>query len=204
MVEKRQRRHGSFRPARVGVLALAVALAACAPADHGVTDSIEIASGAAAEASLAVYPLGPGDRLKITVFGQAELSGEFDIDVNGSIAYPLLGDVPASDRSLRQLGREVAAALDRDFVVDPRVIVEVVRFRPFFILGQVNRPGSYPYVVGLNVRQAVAIAGGFTRRARETGIVLVRRTVDGETLRRVPQGAPILPGDTLEVRRRLF
>ena len=195
MAGHRSHRGGARRRPHIWVLVLALLLSACVAAPPAGSDD---------SAGLAAYRLGPGDRLKVTVFGQPELSGEFDIDGSGAISYPLLGAVVASDRPVRALEREMAAALDLDFIVDPRVSIEVVSFRPFYVLGQVNRPGGYPYVVGLSVRQAVAIAGGYTRRANETGIVLVRRTAAGETLQRVPLSSAVLPGDTLEIQRRLF
>ena len=92
----------------------------------------------------------------------------------------------------------------RDPWIDPRVSVEVLNFRPFYILGQVNAPGSYPYVSGLNVRQAVAIAGGFTRRADQSEVVIVRDVDNADIKYAATPNAPVLPGDTVEVRRRLF
>tara|TARA_R110001606_G_scaffold84674_2_gene192407 strand:- start:110 stop:679 length:570 start_codon:yes stop_codon:yes gene_type:complete len=150
------------------------------------------------------YRLSVGDRVAIKVFGQAELSGEFEIDANGQISYPLLGQVQAVGHSLDELRGIITSDLNRDFVVDPRVSVEVLNFRPFFILGQVNAPGSYPFVGGLTVRQAVAVAGGFTRRARQSDVIVVRETGSGTQRFRATLNARILPDDTIEVERRLF
>lgn len=151
-----------------------------------------------------VYRLSVGDRLAIKVFGQADLSGEFEIDSNGQISYPLLGQVPASGHTADELRGIIASDLNRDFIVDPRVSVEVLNFRPFFILGQVNAPGSYPYVNGLTVRQAVAVAGGFTRRARQADVIIVRDSADGMRRFRATLNARVLPDDTIEIERRLF
>lgn len=150
------------------------------------------------------YRLGSGDRLAISVFGHPDLSGEFEVDASGEIAYPLLGQVSARGHTLEELRGVIGDDLNRDFIVDPRVAVEVLNFRPFYILGQVNAPGSYPYVSGLNVRQAVAIAGGFTRRADQAEVVIVREVDNGDIKYAATPNAPVLPGDTVEVRRRLF
>jgi polysaccharide export outer membrane protein len=151
-----------------------------------------------------MYRLGVGDRVAIKVFGQNELSGEFEIDGSGQISYPLLGQLQAVGHTVDELRGVITDDLNRDFVVEPRVSVEVLNFRPFFILGQVNSPGSYPYVNGLSVRQAVAVAGGFTRRARQSEAILVRDGENGTRRFRATLNAPVLPGDTIEIERRLF
>lgn len=193
---------------RFGLLIVAAAaLAACdlistdvelplAPQQIGLT-SVNTTSGS-------FYRLGSGDRLAISVFGHPDLSGEFEVDGSGEIAFPLLGQVPARGHTLEELRGIVADDLNRDFIVDPRVSVEVLNFRPFYILGQVNAPGSYPYVSGLNVRQAVAIAGGFTRRADQSEVVIVRDVDNADIKYAATPNAPVLPGDTVEIRRRLF
>ncbi len=150
------------------------------------------------------YRLSVGDRIAVKVFGQADLSGEFEIDGGGQIAYPLLGQVMAVGHSVDELRALIADDLNRDFVVNPRVSVEVLNFRPFFILGQVNSSGSYPYVNGLNVRQAIAVAGGFTRRAKQSEVILVRESENGPRRFRATLNALVLPGDTIEIERRLF
>ena len=96
------------------------------------------------------------------------------------------------------------AFLDRDYIINPRVTIEVVNYRPFYILGQVNRPGSYSYVEGMTVRMAIAIAGGFTRRADEDTVIIVRANDPAQTLVEAGLGERVLPGDSIEVERRLF
>lgn len=150
------------------------------------------------------YYLGPGDKLNVTVFGQADLSGEFEIDSSGFISMPLMGQIEAADRTVRDLQKQLEARLDKEFIVDPRVSIEVRNFRPFFILGQVNKPGSYPYQSGIDIRQAVAIGGGFTRRALTDAVLLIRRTSEGKIRYKATLDVPVLPGDTIEVERRLF
>ena len=149
------------------------------------------------------YRIGPGDRLNLTVFGHSDLSGEFLVDGSGRISMPLLGQVDANNRTIAELQNDITIALDRDFIINPRVSIEVINYRPFFILGQVNNPGGYPYIEGMNVRMAVALAGGYTRRAREEPVVIIRAN-DPQQRYEGDSEALVLPGDTIEVERRLF
>lgn len=155
-------------------------------------------------AGLEDYRLGPGDRLKVTIFGHPQESGEFEVDGSGNLAYPLLGRVPARGKTLPALQEFIRAELDRKFIVDPRVTIEVLNYRPFYIYGEVNRAGSYPFVSGLTIRRAVAIAGGFTRRARREPVRLIRERENGVDKIDSEIDIPVLPGDIIEVRRRLF
>lgn len=150
------------------------------------------------------YRLGPGDKLKIQVFGHADLTGEIEVDSSGRIAMPLIGSVRAAGLSLPELRQNITQALDRDYIVNPRVNVEVANYRPFFILGQVNKPGSYSYVNGMNVRQAVAIGGGFTRRAQEEAVKITRGSGPSGEGESGTLDSPVLPGDAIFVDRRLF
>lgn len=162
------------------------------------------AASAQGVGDLEEYRLGSGDRLDITVFGHPDVSGEFEVGGSGQVTLPLLGQVAATGLTVTELTDRIAAALDRDYLVDPQVTIEVLNYRPFYILGEVESPGSYPYVSGLSVRQAVAIAGGFTRRARESPVVVIRDTGNGRETVEVNLDAPVLPGDTIEIERRLF
>lgn len=160
---------------------------------------------AAVARQLDQYRLGPGDTLKITVFGQEDISGEFPIGASGDLSMPLVGQIRAENLLLGELRSKITEALDKDFVVDPSVSIQVTNYRPFFILGQVGDPGSYPYQPGMNVRMAVAIGGGYTRRAREEPVTVFRMNAAGQQVRfESGLDAPVLPGDTIEVRRRLF
>ncbi len=150
------------------------------------------------------YRLGPGDRVSIKVFGQADVSGEFEVDGQGQVAMPLVGQVQAANRTIPQLREQVVKALNDKFV-DPKVSIEVSNYRPFYVLGQVNNSGSYPYRSGLNMRMAVALAGGYTRRASEEPLLVIRRDDTGQPARYwAGQDTPVMPGDTIEVRRRIF
>ncbi len=161
-------------------------------------------SGHARGGSTPQYQLGPGDRIIVTVFGHEDLSGEFELDGQGRIALPLIGEVALARQTLRQAEHLVVAGLRPDYLVNPRVFIQVTNYRPFYILGEVNRPGSYPYVNGLTVVQAVAIVGGYTYRARESR-VNVQRAGDPKGSKRPADPTTILlPGDVVNVPQRYF
>lgn len=147
------------------------------------------------------YALGSGDRIRLIVFGEDSLSGEFVVDGAGRLALPLIGDVRAAGLSARELERAIAAALRRGYLNDPRVSVEVLNHRPFYILGEVAQPGEYPFVSGLTVYNAVATAGGFTPLADQTRIVLKRMGEAAEQEVALTMSTPVEPGDTLRIMR---
>ena len=150
------------------------------------------------------YLLDSGDRLRIVVFGQQNLSNTYAVDASGRIAMPLIGSVAARGLTPPQLAQSVAMSLRRGFMRDPSVTVEVVAYRPFFILGEVNTPGQYAYVAHMTVETAVAIAGGYGPRGSK-GEVLISRTVRGvPTTFRAPVTFQIRPGDTIRVKERWF
>ncbi len=150
------------------------------------------------------YRLGPGDRLSIMVFGQDDLSGELAVDGQGRISMPLIGQVRAQDKTVNELQQIVTDLLSDSYLIDPRISVEVTNYRPFYIYGQVNKPGSYPYVSGMTVRQAIALAGGYTRRASEEPVSITRTTPEELLDIEGYLKTVVLPGDTIEVFRRLF
>ena len=150
------------------------------------------------------YRLDAGDRLRITVFGQSDLSNTYTVDKAGFISVPLVGAVAARGSTPSQLEGAVAAKLRAGFLRDPDVSVEVDRYRPFYVMGEVGAPGQYVYVPGMTVQNAIAAAGGFTPRAQQANSDITRQ-VNGKVLSgRVAISDPILPGDTIYVRERLF
>lgn len=150
------------------------------------------------------YKLAVGDKVRISVFGYPEHTGEFQIDGGGDINFPLIGEVSAAGRTVEELNKTITQQLDESYLVNPNVSVEVLTYRPFYILGEVADPGKYAYTPDLTVRQAIALASGFTQRASKDNILLRRPTADGVKTYRAPLDAKILPGDTIEVQRRLF
>ena len=151
------------------------------------------------------YRLGSGDRVRITVYGQPEMSGEYAIDGSGMLSFPLIGQVHAGGLNAGGLEKALVSRLQPDYLKDPSVSVEVLTYRPFYIVGEVRTPGSYPYVSGMTVLNAVALAGGFTYRAREDDFYVMRSVADGRKKRL--DAAPdttVLPGDVITVRERYF
>lgn len=150
------------------------------------------------------YTLAAGDRLRVIVFGQDSLSNSFAVDSSGHIAMPLIGLVPAAGRTTHDLARAVEARLRQGYLREPRVSVEIEQYRPFFVLGEVNASGQFPYVNGLTVQTAVAIAGGFGPRAHR-GYAELTRVINGEIVTvAVPINTPMRPGDTIIIKERYF
>jgi len=150
------------------------------------------------------YTLANGDRLRIIVFGQESLSNSYAVDAAGQISMPLIGSVLAGGQTTRSLESVIAARLRGGFLREPKVSVEVEQNRPFFILGEVTTSGQYPYVNGMTVQTAVAIAGGFQPRA-DRYVADVTRLIGGEPVTgRVPLDTAVRPGDTITIRERFF
>ncbi|QDO97717.1 polysaccharide export protein [Ferrovibrio terrae] len=151
------------------------------------------------------YRLGSGDRVRVTVYGQPELTGEYAVDGGGQMSYPLVGQIRAGGMTAHELERALIGKLSPDYLKNPSISVEVLTFRPFYIVGEVRTPGSYPFVNGMTVLNAVALAGGFTYRARENSFYVTRTGEDGAK-NKVSAGADatILPGDIITVRERYF
>ena len=151
------------------------------------------------------YRLGPGDQLRVLTFGEQQLTGEFRVDDQGRIAMPLIGSVAASGKGPKELETEIAAALSQgDYLKNPHVTVEVVAYRPIFVLGEVSKPGQYPYQPGMTFLTAVAIAGGFTYRAVQDHGTVVRTTNGTASRGRAVQSSFLAPGDVLQVLERYF
>jgi|CXWL01.1.fsa_nt_gi polysaccharide export outer membrane protein len=149
------------------------------------------------------YRLGPGDQLRITVFGEAELTGLFQVGSQGVIAYPLVGDVQGQGLTVIEFTERLQTALQA-FIRQPNVSVEVANYRPFFILGEVQRPGTYPYSANLTVQNAVATAGGFTYRANRGRVYIRHANEPAEHAYPLTITTPVLPGDTVRIGERLF
>jgi polysaccharide biosynthesis/export protein len=150
------------------------------------------------------YRLDAGDKLRVVVYGQEGLTNTYAIDASGSITMPLIGQVPARGRSPASLAAEISARLRKGYIREPSVAVEVESYRPFFILGEVQAPGQYPYVPNMTVESAVAIAGGFAPRAKRDMVTLTHTDAGGAGRYVVPLGTPLSPGDTVFVAERWF
>jgi polysaccharide export outer membrane protein len=152
----------------------------------------------------AAYRLDAGDKLRVVVYGQEGLTNTYAIDAGGSITMPLIGSVPARGRTPAELASAITARLRGGYIRDPSVAVEIEAYRPFFILGEVAAPGQYPYVPNMSVESAVAIAGGFSPRAKRDRVTLTHTDTSGSSRYVVPLGTPLGPGDTVFVGERWF
>ncbi|MFN4228291.1 polysaccharide biosynthesis/export family protein [Parvibaculum sp.] len=168
----------------------ATAAPAVSPADASIDTSID-------------YALGVGDRLRVIVFGEPDLSGEFDVSGSGNVALPLIGQVRAKDLTLSQFEDAVEAKFSEGYLNNPRVSVEVLNYRPFYIYGEVENSGQYPYTNGMTVLNAVAVAGGYTYRAN-TDRVYITRGDGTEQEYPASQSVKVLPGDVVRVPERFF
>ncbi len=161
--------------------------------------SVEASAGGGDE-----YRLATGDKLRVTVFGHEDLSGEFEVNSTGEISLPLIREVDAEGLSASELEERIIGALKPDYLVQPRVSVEILTYRPFYIIGEVTAPGSYPYVSGMTVLNAVAVSGGFTYRAKKKQVVIQRESTAGSVELKAELSTPVLPGDIIEVPERFF
>jgi polysaccharide export outer membrane protein len=150
------------------------------------------------------YTLDSGDKLRVVVFGQEGLTNSYIIDAGGNINMPLVGTLPARGVTTQQLASLITTRLKQGYVREPHVSVEIETYRPFFILGEVNNPGQYPYVANMTAEAAVAIAGGFSPRANKSKIELTRNTPGQQVHGQVPLNYPLKPGDTVVVKERWF
>ena len=162
------------------------------------------AAGLAATSSMTELRLAPGDKVRVTVFGEDKLSGEFQIDNAGALSLPLAGTIRGAGLTKTELEQALTKQLQGEYLRNPKVTVDVTSFRPFYVLGEVSKPGEYPYRSGLNVLSAMAIAGGATYRA-STSKVLIQRSGTTE-MTEYPQATTVLimPGDVVRVPERFF
>lgn len=185
------------RPRRWRRLVLAFVLALPVAACQAPPPPMDMAAPAPTPAE---YHLGPGDKVRVHVFGDETLSGEHQVDGRGAFTFPLVGAIDAGGLTSTQLESVLETKL-KEYMRAPNVSVEILNYRPFYIVGEIRKPGSYPYVDGMTVVNAVAIAGGFTYRARENEFYIQRKP--GGQVNARP-ATPVLPGDVIIVRERFF
>ena len=188
-------------------------LAACASAPTvPVGSEAPIAPGVSAGASVEVagarqvgdYRLGVADKIRMIVFNEPTLTGEYIVNSNGAVAVPLIGEVNAIGRTTSDLQTEIETRFRGGYLRDPHVSVEVLTFRPFYILGEVGKPGEYPYSSGLTVLNAVATAQGFTYRANSHYVFIRSAGETRETRFNLTSTTPVQPGDTIRIGERYF
>lgn len=188
-----QRRH---RLSIALMLAVTAAVSSCS--------SYRPAPKAFHEATIQPYRVDSGDRLRVTVFDQRDLTNTYSVDQAGYLAFPLIGSVPARGRTIQELEGQIAAQLQKGYLRNPDVSIEVDRYRSIFVMGEVGQPGQYSYVPGMTIQNAIALAGGYTPRALQANADVTRK-INGEIITgRVLISNPVLAGDTIYVRERLF
>jgi len=198
-----------MQPRSILVARLSLLFALVLLATSGIGAQVSVPASAQAptpapEASASSYVLGPNDRIRLKVYGEPDISGEYEIDATGQVSVPLAGHLKAAGSTTRQLERTIAAALSKGIVRDPRVNVEIALYRPYYILGEVKKSGEYPYRLGLTVMDAVASAGGFTYRANENKVYLRRAGAGVEETYALDAPVPVFPGDNIRIPERYF
>jgi len=157
-----------------------------------------------AKSSFSNYRLGVGDKVKIQVYGEEDLTIETTLTDAGTITYPLLGELKVSGLTIGELNAKIANGLKGGYLVDPNVTIYITEYRDYYINGEVEKPGAYPYEPGLTINKAVAIAGGFTQRASRTSITVVADQDPSQIQEDVELNSPINPGDVITVEESFF
>jgi polysaccharide export outer membrane protein len=173
---------------------LVVAVCACAPKNLTTRESVGGYE----------YRIGPGDRLKVTTYNEQRLSGEFAVGANGAVSFPLAGDIAAKGKTVGEFRDELERRLGSEFLRNPRVAVEVLNFRPVYILGEIAKPGEFPYADRMSIFALVAKAGGFTYRANKSFAYIRREDETEEKAVRLTSATAVFPGDTIRIPERTF
>ena len=192
------------RSIRIGSLSLLFMLLVSGVIANVSSNAFAQAQPPSPAATAESYVLGPNDRIRLKVYGEADITGEYEIDSNGQVSIPLAGHIGAAGLTTKQLERSITSALAKGIVRDPRVNVEVALYRPYYILGEVKKGGEYPYRLGLTVMDAVASAGGFTYRANENKVYLRRSGAGVEEVYALDAPVLVYPGDNIRVPERYF
>jgi len=187
----------SFSRANVGIFLCVLFFSRCLYADATVSSFNHTAADV-------TYLLGPGDLLKVNVYNQQDLSGEYQVSGTGVLSLPLIGVISVKGLTLDELESKLIDKLSPDYLLNPRVSLQVLNFRPFYILGEVADPKSYSYVDGMTYLNAVAIAGGYTYRAKKSYVYVIRGNDPERTEIKVNMDQKVMPGDTIRVDERFF
>ena len=150
------------------------------------------------------YRLGAGDEISITVYEEDDLSMTLRIDQSGTFDYPYLGQIVAKGKSTNALKNEITAGLLQDILINPSVNISIITYRDFYIDGEVQRPGSYPYQPGLTLEKAIALGGGFTERAAKGKISVIRAADTSRVSRPIELNEPVSAGDVIAVPQSFF
>jgi polysaccharide biosynthesis/export protein len=180
--------------ALLSVLAIALPLAACS------SEGSSLPPLQPSTTNETTYRLGPGDKVHVSVAGADDLTGDYTVGDNGTISMPLIGDVKAAGLTRTQVEHEMETKLAEGFLKHPKVSVGTLTYRPFYVFGEVAKPGQYPYAAGMRVESAIATAGGYTYRANHQYVVVSRNGQE----RKADPTMPIQPDDVIKVPERFF
>jgi polysaccharide export outer membrane protein len=183
------------------ILSLATALAGCA---DGAGMGPGLSERRLGVASLKSYSVGIGDKVKVTVVGEGDLSGTFEINPDGNIALPLVGEVHVAGLDVEGLRSAVVRKLSNGYLRSPRVTVEVAVYRPIYVHGEVRTGGAFPFKAGTRFRDVIAVAGGYNYRANNDYVVLSREGLGREVRVAMPSDILVMPGDNIRVPERFF
>lgn len=197
--------YNRFRQALAGLALMAATLLGAVGVAQAQVTATPVAVPVTATASAGYeYRLGSGDKIRLIVFGEPDLSGEFTISGDGMVSLPLIKEVRATGLTATQLQANVENAFKEGYLRDPRVSIEVLTFRPFYILGEVNKPGEYPYSNGITVVNAVALASGYTYRANQKKVFIRHAGTTVEEEVPLTTMTMVAPGDTVRIAERYF
>jgi protein involved in polysaccharide export with SLBB domain len=185
-------------------LTLMFTLAACGSGPLAAAGLADTAVDPSAVRTVPEYRLGAADKVRVNVYGEEGLTGEFIVGGSGRISMPLIGEVQAAGLTITEFQTEIAESLKKGYINEPRVSAEVLNYRPFYILGEVNKPGEYPYTNNLTVLNAVATAEGFTYRANTRQVYIKRADGTGEQAYPLTTATQVAPGDTIRIGERFF
>ena len=184
---------------RVCALILSIAhLSACAESNLAPPTSLSTSHSAQ------IYRLGVGDKIKLAVFGEQDLSGSLEVNTQGTVQVPLIGEVPAKGLSVNEFKEQVQRRLASGYIKSPKVSVEMLSYRPVFVHGEVKNGGEFPFKFGTRLRDAVAMAGGYTYRAEKSYVLLTRDGEQQEMRVSMPSDFVLMPGDNVRVPERFF
>jgi protein involved in polysaccharide export with SLBB domain len=183
------------------LLALWLLTVGCS-ADSNLDPVTEAQQQAMIDAAKGSHRLQAGEKIQVTVSGEASLSGDYQIDPDGALSLPLAGTVKAAGRTEAELEQELSKKFRSEYLRKPKVTVRLTEFRPFFILGEIEKPGAYPYTSGLNVLSAVAIAGGTPDRGSKSTVLIQHAGESGMREYPLASNVPILPGDIIRIPQR--
>lgn len=191
----------NFARIAYAIICICLLLGGCA---NGIAPGVMTESIVEGSENVPDYALGSGDRLRVITFGEEALTGEFVVGGAGRVALPLVGEVQAAGLTIPEFQALVVDRLKDGYINEPRVSIEVLNYRPFYILGEVGKPGEYPFTNRLNVLNAVATAGGFTYRADTRRVFIRRADQDQEAEVPLTSTTAVSPGDTIRIAERLF